>query len=140
MNNDFAILTLEDPLDLVSEGSVIRAICLPPDNPPHTYVVNQTMFTVSGWGLLEEGGEDQAEVLHHVQVPYRHATNSTRPQTIYCYNFVCYGYSGGLLLKLLSRVTNDLRKPTRQKNGDFAKIIIPKKSHRFRVTRTRTNT
>jgi len=70
MDNDFAVLTLEDPLDLVGMTSVIRAICLPPDNPPPTFEVDQTMFTVSGWGLLEEGGEDQPQVLHHVQVPY----------------------------------------------------------------------
>ena len=68
MDNDFAIITLEDPLDLVN--GVIRAACLPDLYPPPTYVVDETMFTVSGWGLMEEGGEDQPQVLHHVQVPF----------------------------------------------------------------------
>jgi len=68
MDNDFAVLTLEDPLDLESSYSVIRAACLPEYDP--AFIVDETMFTVSGWGLMEEGGEDQPQVLHHVQVPY----------------------------------------------------------------------
>jgi len=57
LDNDFAVITLEDPLDL--SGSTARAACLPPADlapfVPAGGSVEPTEFTVSGWGLLKEG-------------------------------------------------------------------------------------
>jgi len=102
MDNDFAVITLEEPLDLTSNKSFARAACLPPDNPEPVFVPNVTMFTVSGWGLMEEGGEDQPQVLHHVQVPHYNRdicskayTNHTDYPEIITENMLCAGHADG---------------------------------------------
>merc|ERR1712029_875102 len=49
--NDFVILTLKEPLDLSSP--YVKAVCLP---EPGLSFDDQTIFTVSGWGVMEEKG------------------------------------------------------------------------------------
>ena len=101
MDNDFSIITLEDPLDLSGPTSVARAACLPPaDLAP--FVPEVTKFTVSGWGLMEEEGNTQPHVLHHVQVPYfdtdecaKIYTNITDYPGLVTDNMMCAGYADG---------------------------------------------
>jgi len=69
LNFDFAILTLNKPVDITSADSKARVACLPSD--PNRQYGNGESLTVSGWGLLDEndGFFDLPNVLHHVQVP-----------------------------------------------------------------------
>jgi len=69
LNFDFAILTLNKPVDITSADSKARAACLASD--PKRLYGNGESLTVSGWGLLDEndGFFDLPNVLHHVQVP-----------------------------------------------------------------------
>ena len=50
LDYDFAIIELEDPIDLSSESNA-RAACLP--NPEDTNFNKDTKFTVSGWGYFD---------------------------------------------------------------------------------------
>jgi len=104
LDNDFAVITLEDPLDL--SGSTARAACLPPADlapfVPAGGSVEPTEFTVSGWGLLKEGGNSQPHVLHHVKVPFYDRTvcddayyNITKPRRFLTENMMCAGHAGG---------------------------------------------
>jgi len=101
-NNDFAILTLKTPLDLTGPNSLARAACLPNDDIPE-FRHNQTMFTVSGWGLMEEKGEEQPEVLQKVDVPYftpvtcaeAYADKTNYTGLLITSSMMCAGHEGG---------------------------------------------
>ena len=75
INNDFSILILKEPIDLVSKDSLARAACLP--DPVDTAFSARTTFTVSGWGTLRYKG-NSSNVLHHVEIPFVSPEN--------CYN------------------------------------------------------
>ena len=66
---DFAILTLDEPVDITSTDSKARAACLP-TNTSKLYD-NGELMTVSGWGSTIEGQswDELPSVLHHVQLP-----------------------------------------------------------------------
>jgi len=63
---DFAILTLDEPVDITSADSKARVACLPADTS--RLYGNGESLTVSGWGSRREGG-GLPKKLHHVQVP-----------------------------------------------------------------------
>lgn len=69
IENDFAILTLKEPLDLSTP--YVKAACLP---EPELSFNDQTVFTVSGWGVMEEKDNyttsDLSETLKVAQVPW----------------------------------------------------------------------
>ena len=62
---DYSVLTLSEPVDIVSASSNARAACLPA-NTNNQYAGE--LLTVSGWGALASGGNFPT-VLHHVKVP-----------------------------------------------------------------------
>jgi len=64
---DFAILTLDKPVDITSADSKARVACLPSDT--NRLYGNGESLTVSGWGTQREGASSLPSVLHHVQVP-----------------------------------------------------------------------
>ena len=68
-NFDFAILTLDEPVDITSADSKARAACLPSDTSK--LYENGELMTVSGWGRHYEGQDLNKipSILHHVQVP-----------------------------------------------------------------------
>jgi len=64
LNNDFAILHLNTPVQL---GTRANPVCLPPTSMNDAFLGGKTL-TVSGWGALTEGGGSPT-VLHAVDVP-----------------------------------------------------------------------
>jgi len=75
--NDFALITLKDPLDLTSQDSLAKAACLP---EPNLSFNSESVFTISGWGFMNEtvnenttiigNVSDWSETLQTAQVPW----------------------------------------------------------------------
>merc|ERR1712029_695843 len=75
--NDFALITLKDPLDLTSGESLAKAACLP---EPNLSFNSESVFTISGWGFMNEtvnenttvigNVSDWSETLQTAQVPW----------------------------------------------------------------------
>merc|ERR1711997_29687 len=65
LDNDFAIITLSDEIDVSDKA---KAATFPKSATDPELVVGEPL-TVSGWGTLSSGG-GQPNVLHAVQVPY----------------------------------------------------------------------
>ena len=62
---DFVIITLAEPVVL---GDTAVPACLPPEDIDESFLAGNAL-TVSGWGLLSEGGA-QPLVLQKVEVPF----------------------------------------------------------------------
>ena len=62
---DFVMITLAEPV--VLRGTAVPA-CLPTENMDEMFLTGKSL-TVSGWGNLQEGG-NQALELHKVEVPF----------------------------------------------------------------------
>jgi len=69
IENDFAIITLKEPLDLSTP--YVKAVCLP---DPELSFGSTDVFTISGWGVMEEKDNyttsDLSETLQVAQVPW----------------------------------------------------------------------
>ena len=108
-NNDYAVLTLKEPIDL-SESSPARAACLPDPQDMSNFVAKRTEIVISGWGRPTAKDAFNTR-LHHVTVPYVSQSNCKRAFPSYITNNMfcagdfarggidaCYGDSGGKFL------------------------------------------
>lgn len=108
VNNDFAVLTLKEPIVL---SDFAKAACLPTKKEK---LKEGDKLIVSGWGTLNSGDDDGPNVLHAVAVPYvsnkkckkAYGRNGPITRNMMCAGDVknggidsCQGDSGGPLTK-----------------------------------------
>jgi len=95
VNNDIALLKLKTPVPIGSPNTTIVPACLPANNDADFSGINAT---VSGWGLLSDGGS-QSNVLRKVVVPVMTNEVCNSDQTRYkgrvSENMLCAGYMEG---------------------------------------------
>jgi len=61
--NDVAVIVLQKPIQFTQS---VQPVCLP---QPGEVVADNTVATVAGWGLTQEGGNDVSQFLNQVGVP-----------------------------------------------------------------------
>jgi len=90
VDNDYAIITLEKPIEL---GDKAKAACLPKSEDDPKLREGQKL-TVSGWGRLSEDSGPPT-VLHGAKVPFVPNATCKRAYRSITSNMMCAGYANG---------------------------------------------